>query len=692
MQAIDHPSILLQTNTLLMSIRMSIMTMSNTNTEAVPNSSNTAAQTASLLDDAPTQQRTMTSSIPLEDAEQVKANNISAIQHRKNQIKRLLTKTWLRVALIVGTLFAIVFVIILVKTTSTDPVVEEAGGGSTSMVVTGIPEGTENLNPAQAQYLREMNRQQAAEQASSGVTNAPSLILPKASVVGVDANAVSDASSFTVGSTKSYYAKEESDPNDVKTMSLASNTRFSPVGASKLDEQANQLAIEKARVAAASVQAQPGTDPALTKTNVSNATYNTNQNGGANNGGNNGANNGGNNGANNGGNNGGDTGAGAATNSQNQPQERQPDADLPIVQQRLYDSYNEQMQELQAQEERLAAQQAANQQQAAQLRQQRQQQAAQAIANQMQSQAQRRTGSGFTSKKYLPEQNTTNGNNSGNSNSNQATGYWPAQPTASGYKPIAYSNNSSYGNQGQYTNESNAATPPPLLAKNIIRAGTRWPVVITKHVNTDEGLNVSGVIVGGPFDGAAVHGSVQQQGRNIGVVFNRIEPKNPRKQIVPLNALAQTIGSQKEAVASEIKNHYFQNYSVMALESAIGGYGEAYSDQNETVVTGPTGVIVQSKGETTQKEVTAEILKQFSDKLNDDIGRLGNRAPTFIINQGTVLQMVLLSNLDIYGTVNGPANSGQQPQQYLNNQQQSQQYPNNQQQMQQYPNNQRTTL
>lgn len=672
MQAIDYqPSILLQTNTLLMSIRMSIMTMSNTNTEVVPNTSDIAAQTTSMSETAPAQPKTMSSSIPLEeDGEQIKASNVSAIQHKKNQIKRLLTETWLRVALIVSTLFAIVFFTVLFKTASTDPVAQDAGDGSTSMVVTGIPDGADNLNPAQAEYLRERNRQEAAEQARSGVTNAPSLILPKATVVGVDSNAVSDASAFTVGSTKSYYTKEESDPNDVKTMSLASDGRFSPVGASKLDEEANQLAIERARVAAASVQAKPGVDPAIAKANASNATYNINQNGGANNG-NNGANNGGNNGANNGGNNGGDTGASAAANNQNQPQERQPDADLPIVQQRLYDSYNQQMQELQAQEERLAAQQAANQQQVAQLRQQRQQQAAQALASQMQSQAQKRTGGGFTSKKYMPEQNTNNSDNSSNgtSNNNQNIGYWPAQPTASGYQPSAYSNNSSYGNQGRFTSESNAATPPPLLPKNIIRAGTRWPVVITKHVNTDEGLNVSGVIVGGPFDGDAVHGSVQQQGRNIGVVFNRIEPQNPRKQIIPLNALAQTIGSQKEAVASQVKNHYAQNYGIMALTSIIGGYGEAYSDNNETVITGSDGFVIESKGETTQKEVTAEILSQFSDKLNEDIGSLGNRPPTFIINQGTVLQMVLLSNLDIYGTVNGSANSGQpqQPQQQYSN-------------------------
>lgn len=659
MQAIDyHPSILLQTNTLLMSIRMS-MTMSNTKEEAKPISDAYApAAAANLATDAPKPLQLPAADLaeeaPVDDVDiNGSANDI--LTHRKNQIKRLLTETWLRVALIIGALLTAVLLIVFVKSASDAPVAQDSGDRSTSMVVSTIPDGSDNLNPAQAEYLMKLHRQEAAEKAKSGVTNAPSLVLPKATVAGVDANATSDASAFTVGSTKSYY--ESNEPEAVETISLVSgnNDRFSTVGASKLDEQANQIAIERARKAAASVQAQPGTDPALLKANNAAptpvATYNANQNNSGYNGGSNGGSNGGNNGGSAGNNGGGDTSAAAAGTEQ--AQQRQPDPDLPIVQQRLYDSYNQQVQELQDQEDRLQAQQNANQQQAEQLRQQRQQLAAQAIANQMQSQANQRSGNGFTSKQYSVTPKETEGEGS-----TQSPSYWERQPP-SGFQPSAYSNNSAYGYQGQASNQRPVATPPPLLDKNIVRAGTRWPVVITKHVNTDEGLNVSGVIVGGPFDGAAVHGVVQPSGRNVGISFNRIEPKNPRKPIIPLNALAQTIGSQKEAVASQVKNHHFQNYSVMALESAIGGYGEAYSDQNQTVVTGPNGLVIESKGETTKKEVTAEILKEFSQKLNQDIGRLGNRAPTFIINQGTVLQMVLLSNLDIYGTMDGGSNSGQ---------------------------------
>lgn len=662
MQAIGYqPSIILQTNTLLMSIRMS-MTMSNTNNEAVktpsaPLAASAPAQTTSLTGESPKINQAPASTIPvatLEDDIDVSSNNANLLSHRKNQIKRLLTETWLRVVLIIGLGLAIFFIIFLFKSTSTDPIVEEAGERSTSLSLSNTPDGSDNLNPAQAQYLMELQRQEAAAKANSGETNAPSLVLPKATVAGVDSNAVSDASAFTVGRTQSYYDRGNGEA-PAAAISLTSSGRFSTVGASQLDENANQLAIERNRTPAP--LEQPGTDPALRS--QSTATYNTNQN----------SNNGGdyNNGDYNSGNNAGNNGDGSAASAPaEQVRERQPDPDLPIVQQRLYDSYNQQMQELQAQEQRMAEMQAFNQQQAAQLRQQRQQQAAQAIAGQMQNQAKNQGKGGFTSKKYSApakqensDRNNSNQGGQGNqgSQNSQTSGYWERAPDPqSGFQPSSYSSNSAYGNQGRTSNQNETARPPALLAKNIIRAGTRWPVVITKQVNTDEGLSVSGVIVGGPFDGAVVHGRVQPSGRNIGVLFDRIEPANPRKPIIPLNALAQTIGGQKEAVASKINKHHFQNYSVMALESAIGGYGEAYSDSNETVVTGPNGVIIQSKGETTQKEVTAEILKEFSQKLNADIGSLGNRPPTYIINQGSVLHMVLLSNLDIYGTAEGGEN------------------------------------
>lgn len=194
--------------------------------------------------------------------------------------------------------------------------------------------------------------------------------------------------------------------------------------------------------------------------------------------------------------------------------------------------------------------------------------------------------------------------------------------------------------------EGESTPRPGMLPNNVIRAGTSWPVVITTSVNTDEGLRVTGLIQDGPFYGSEVYGVVQKTGRDIGVVFNRIVPPNPRKPIIPVNAMAETIGSQRQAVSSDVNNHYLQNYSVMAAESVIEGYGDAYEDQNTSTIINSDGSVVTSKGETTRREVQGNILSQFADRLNNDVAKFGDRAPTYYIRQGAVLQMRLLNNLD----------------------------------------------
>ncbi len=84
----------------------------------------------------------------------------------------------------------------------------------------------------------------------------------------------------------------------------------------------------------------------------------------------------------------------------------------------------------------------------------------------------------------------------------------------------------------------------------------------------------------------------------------------------------------------------------MAAESAIEGYGDAYSDQNTSTIIQSDGTVITSKGKTTRKEVQGNILSQFADRLNNDVSKLGNRAPTYYVRQGAVLQMKLLTNLD----------------------------------------------
>lgn len=178
-----------------------------------------------------------------------------------------------------------------------------------------------------------------------------------------------------------------------------------------------------------------------------------------------------------------------------------------------------------------------------------------------------------------------------------------------------------------------------ILPSHVVRAGTSYNVVITKTVNSDHGNVVEGRIVGGPFSGATVYGQLIPQGRNAGVLFSGLQKTNARTPIIPLSARAVSLeGNQGVA---QVKYHYAQNYTHMALTSALRGYGDAYANSGTrtTIERSDGTVITNSDGKNTRREVEANIAREFANRLQQDTAHLGNRQPTYIIPAGTVMQM-----------------------------------------------------
>ena len=208
-----------------------------------------------------------------------------------------------------------------------------------------------------------------------------------------------------------------------------------------------------------------------------------------------------------------------------------------------------------------------------------------------------------------------------------------------------------YANGVTTANNSQGLIQDNRLPANIIRAGTKWQVVITKSVNTDEGPQVIGELVTGKYAGSTVYGTVAQTGRSIGVQFTTIAPTNSRRPLVPIAAYATTIGGQKSAVATYKSNHYAQNYGIKTLTSILNGVGDAYENSGETsIVTDSGTVITTNDSEPSSKKIRANVLGELGDEITADIGKLGNRAPTFKVAIGTVLNVVLSSDLDVNGT------------------------------------------
>lgn len=571
--------------------------------------------------------------------------NIS--ETRNAQLKRLLSNTWLRVVVLGAIAVLILLFVLLFRSLSAEkPLVFDGSAASSSVEIDKSKTGKDNLNSQQAEYLMDQRRQDARARADAGQSSAAIIELPRASAEQANL-AESSQTAFGEMNVKNRYDEEARRQNmlnngavgrDTK-LDLTNTGRYEQAGAYYIDKESNTMVMTPETEAQMRAQAQAEMAASDSKSR-GNATYNTAQQNGGGQGqynSNDGSNGAGNNG-------GGENGAGAP--AEEQVQERQPDADLPLIQQRLYNGYDRQLQEQAAYQQQLAEEIERNRQAALAVQRQRSQQAQQSLSEQLREMESRRQGTGgFSTKPYAP-QPQSKPNNTGNTPQASSGDFVRSAYTTSTNTPTEPVNGES-------------SSRPGMLPNNIIRAGTSWPVVIMTSVNTDEGLQVIAQVMDGPFVGSEVYGIVQQTGRDIGIQFTRIVPPNPRKPIIPVNAMALTIGSQKQAVSSDRNNHHLQNYSVMAAESAIQGYGDAYADQNETVILQSDGTVITSKGETTRKEVQGNILSQFAQRLNGDVAKLGNRAPTYYVRQGAVLQMKLLTNLDRNQVVSDIASSNQ---------------------------------
>ncbi|MGP9666555.1 hypothetical protein [Psychrobacter sp. AOP31-A1-22] len=584
----------------------------------------------------------MRSSIPAMpgDYEEAFVDERGVSETRSAQLKRLLSSTWLRLVLIAAAVtLVLAFIFIFRSVTDSGPMTVDGRSSSSSVQVNKKLTGKENLNSQQAEYLMDKRRQDAAAKAASGESSAAIIELPRATVADANMAEQSEVAFGQMNITNRYNtgnnaATATAAATGEKGLDLSNTGRYQDTGSYYVDKEANSMVITpeiEAQMRASANAEKAASDsqsPANATLNTSQQNdgnqgqYNSNDGSGNNNGGGN--------------NSGGDNGAG--TGAEQQVQQREPDADLPLIQQRLYSDYDRQLQEQEMYQNQLNAQIERNRAAAAASQRERSRQAQQSLGNQLRDMERQRQGtSGFSSKPYIPTKPKSNGNGNG-----EQAPQNPMQPQSDNFVRSAYSTST----RSTEPVKGESSPRPGLLPRNVIRAGTSWPVVVTKSVNTDEGLQIIAQVMDGPFVGSEVYGIVQQTGRDIGVSFTRIVPPNPRKPIIPVNAMALTIGSQKQAVSSDKKGHYLQNYSVMAAESVIEGYGDAYADQNTSTIIQSDGTVITSKGKTTSKEVQGNILSQFADRLNNDIGRLGNRAPTYYVRQGSVLQMKLLTNLD----------------------------------------------
>jgi len=557
---------------------------------------------------------------------------------QQKQFRRLLSNSWLRLAFILSclVLFAVAWAVVsLVNKNPADKLMVE-GGGAQPIEVREKTLEKASLNEAQAEHIMKLKQQEAEQLLRNGSTNAATLEVPDRELKqGKDS--LGESGTVMDGQQKTRYPFEGENLNDT--------TRYQKVFSGNEPyyvDKINNVKIIPKPVYQANASANPNAVIAAGNANNPNVTTSASNNSSPI--GNDTTTGGGNGG------NGGNTNPQATTNTQNQDNQnaqaqatKAPDPDLDRIKNELATSYDQYAQQQQAMQQAQIAELQKQQAQAAALQQERQAKARASFSETLQKLNIGRSTASFTSINYLPSGQSgsdltasTSGLNNGSVSTNRYDTNMYGQ-TTNGSVSVDSANNNNPNENG-------------VLPSNIVRAGTSWMISVLNKVNTDNGSYVTAQILNGKLAGSTVYGVVEPSGRNIGISFTSILPKGTRRAVIPVNAIAMTIGGNS-SVASKVNNHYIQNYGTMLLTSVIGGYGAAYSQpKQETIVS--NGVVVTTQKESTSKQLRANIYQQLANQINSDIARFGSRPPTYIISQGKVLNMTLIDNLDLKGTAN----------------------------------------
>lgn len=566
---------------------------------------------------------------------------------KRSPIKSILNSPSIRVMIFLGMLFFILVAWAIIAVSGSSEVVQEKRDGVAMINIDPQKLDKTNINKEQAKHLMILQQQEAERLNKEGKSNAATLAIQTNKDARNDPNNKVEVGQFSTIGLQTQGRRQAAPGEDLSDNSRYVQSSDPQTGRVIFIEKSSNVIIDPA----------PST-PAFRAAYQTNANFNGGATGGN---GLNGSNNGG---YNNGGNGGGN--ANLATNNnqdqngqynqqaqngqtpqngqvnqnvqQQQQAPRPPDEDITRLEQQSSTGYQAYLDQQQAITQQMQQEQQNRINAAQQLAQQRQQLANQSISNAIQKlNIGRSSQGGFAAVPYLPS------DYSSSSNSN----FKGVPYTLNGQTPTNPYNDSINGvSVNQATN--NGLTADGKLPSNIIRAGTTWGVVIENTVNSDNAGYVIGRLTSGKYAGSKVYGAIEPSGRNIGISFTAIQPSARNRPLIPINAIAMTIGSES-SVASKVNRHYASNYGTMLLTSIIGGYGQAYtSNANAGVTTiSPTGIVVQdnTKNNITQ-EIRGQVYSQLAAQLQADIARFGARPPTFIINQGTPLQMVLLSNLD----------------------------------------------
>lgn len=151
-----------------------------------------------------------------------------------------------------------------------------------------------------------------------------------------------------------------------------------------------------------------------------------------------------------------------------------------------------------------------------------------------------------------------------------------------------------------------------------VRAGTVIPAELLTPVNSDAPGPVLAEITSGPLAGARVLGSFSTQRDAVVLKFNTISMPGYDHSF-KVNVFAVNADTLSPGLATDVNHHYLQRFGLLAAAAFISGYGQAESQQGNTVITSPLGGATVVQGRLSSKQIALSALGNVGQQVGNTV-------------------------------------------------------------------------
>lgn len=194
--------------------------------------------------------------------------------------------------------------------------------------------------------------------------------------------------------------------------------------------------------------------------------------------------------------------------------------------------------------------------------------------------------------------------------------------------------------------ENDAANGQTFTEKKqvLVKAGDILSAVLLTGVNSKEPSPVIAQVVSGRFKGARLIGGISVVGKKVVLTFTTISLPGESSS-KPIQAVAIDLDTSRTALASDVDNHYFLRYGLLAAASLVKGWATAVSNNNQVTRVSDSGTITINTGDKSSKQINREALGELGGDIASEIRNSRNELkPTIYVDKDIAIGILFLQD------------------------------------------------